>query len=702
MTDKKSLSQPEQKTIVGDFLMSDLRRSEQTESGIYVTLTVIEGQDFGYIFNVDKTENVIGRKGEGADLPLNDQKVSARHLLITKQQKDNEKVARVVALDLGSTNGCFLNGQRLSQDNEAQLRNGDKIQIGDTVLKLEIKDFLDASYHERLYQQATKDILTGLWNRAYARQELDKLTFIAKSKYQKLSLFLINIDLLNVVNRSYGHKVGDAALSTLAKIVTRNVREQDLVARYSSEEIIVILPEMGIEEAVKRAENIRQAMEKYDFSSEGCSQSITVCVGVAQFGGTSEEFVKEADDALQKAKRTGRNRVCSATFVEKKNTLFASVLRVLGTVVLLLALIALGVFLYPMLNNKKDDSLSLSGTVETNKIQIGSKIGGRIKEVLVEEGQTIKIGQTIATFDTADLLKEKETLHAKILQEEANLIKLKNGNRKEEIEEAEAILGKEKAILEALNNGPRPQEIEQVKAELSEAESNFATAEINFQRVNKVYSRGFAPKQQLDEAENLVKTSKAKVELVQAKLSLLEAGTRSEEIKAAQARCYQAEANARLMKAGTRSEEILRAEAQLQEAKANLAKLDVTISEGEIKSPCDALVESIRVRPGDIIAPNKAVALLLEKDQIWLRVYVPETELGKIKLDQKVDIKIDSFPDKTFPGYIKQISSEAEFIPRNVQTRNERENQVFGVKIYFDNKDGIFKSGMTAEAKMLK
>lgn len=185
-------------------------------------------------------------------------------------------------------------------------------------------------------------------------------------------------------------------------------------------------------------------------------------------------------------------------------------------------------------------------------------------------------------------------------------------------------------------------------------------------------------------------------------LNLLLNGSRKEDIRAAEERYRQAQEAERLVVAGPRAEEIADARAQLAEAKAKLEQIEVQVAEGEVKSPANAIVEVLPIRPGDLITPNQIVARLLEKDQIYIRVYVPEPQLGLIKVGQKASIKVDTFNDRSFDGVIEQINSQGEFTPRNVQSRSERNHLVFGVKVRIDNREGLLKPGMAADVTLEK
>ena len=155
-----------------------------------------------------------------------------------------------------------------------------------------------------------------------------------------------------------------------------------------------------------------------------------------------------------------------------------------------------------------------------------------------------------------------------------------------------------------------------------------------------------------------------------------------------------------MMRKGYRKEDIAESKARLAQAKRSLARSRCAWRESEVTSPTDARVEVVSVRPGDLVAASRPVVTLLEASQLWVKVYVPEPDLGKIAVGQPATIQVDTFPGQNFNGSIEQISDQAEFLPRNIQTRDDRNHQVFGVKVRLDNNSGQLKSGMAATVKL--
>jgi HlyD family secretion protein len=341
-----------------------------------------------------------------------------------------------------------------------------------------------------------------------------------------------------------------------------------------------------------------------------------------------------------------------------------------------------------------------SGTVETREIQIGSKIGGRVTEVGVEEGQLVKAGAVLVRFEADELKAQRMQTQAAVEQAQADLDKMLRGNRPEEIEEAGATARADKAALDEARNGPRREEIDQAKADYAATAADATNAEGFYQRMKKLVESDTISKQQFDDARDKRDAAAQRAESARQHLTMLEEGTRVEDVNAAEARYKQAEAAAELMRKGFRREDIEAARGHLAEAQGHVAELDAQLREAELTAPADAVVETVSVRPGDLVPAGRIVMTMLESSQLWVKVYVPETELARVHLGQQSTVRVDSFGGRAFAGHVGMIASEAEFLPRNVQTKSDREHEVFGVKVYVDNAQQVLKSGMSATVRL--
>jgi len=332
---------------------------------------------------------------------------------------------------------------------------------------------------------------------------------------------------------------------------------------------------------------------------------------------------------------------------------------------------------------KKDKSLRGSGTVEARNIRVGSKVGGRIDKVLVREGDHVAAGQLLITFDDKELLASLE-------QSRANALKAKRGYRPEEIAQARAAAEQAQADYEMRKNGYRKEDIDAAQADLDRAAADETRTRLDFRRYDALAEKDLVSKQQRDTAEANWKMAVAQKENARHKLDELERGYRPEEIASAAARYAQTKATLDMMERGNRREDV-------EAAQAALAYDEARFRERQVLAPTAATVEVLDVRPGDLVAPNTAVATLLESDQIYVRIYIPETEISRVAVGEKAEVTVDSAGRKTFDGLVEQINQQAEFLPRNVQTPDERVHQVFGVKVRIDDPSRHVLPGMAAD-----
>lgn len=354
--------------------------------------------------------------------------------------------------------------------------------------------------------------------------------------------------------------------------------------------------------------------------------------------------------------------------------------------ILLIAAVVIAAAAYSMGWFHRDASLQGSGTVEARNIRVGSKIGGRIDKVLVREGDSVEPGQVLVTFD------DKE-LQASLSESRAASEKAERGFRPEEIAEARAAAAQAKADYEMRKNGYRQEDIDAAQAELDRANADEIRTHLDFQRYDALAQKDLVSKQQRDTAEANWKMALAQKQNARHKLDELKNGYRPEEIASAAARYHQTSATLEKFEHGNRREDVAA-------ARAALAYDEARFRERQVLAPSAAAVEVLDVRPGDLIAPNTPIATLLERDQIYVRIYIPETQIGRVQLGQKAEIRVDSFPDQVFSGVVEQINQQAEFLPRNVQTREERVHQVFGVKVRISDASHRVLAGMAADVKL--
>jgi multidrug resistance efflux pump len=363
-----------------------------------------------------------------------------------------------------------------------------------------------------------------------------------------------------------------------------------------------------------------------------------------------------------------------------------------GVAVAVAAAVAALVYFWPFGGG---DVLQLPGVVEIQEVHVASKVGGRVKEIKTYEGARVAAGQELIVFDVPELQAQRDQAQARLDAAVADLDKANAGPRPEEREAARKAMEAAKAKWELVKAGPRREEVRQGRVELDVAQTDLKLAQEDYARAEKLVGTGMS-RAEFDTFRAALERARGRVATARAKLDILEAGSREEEKEEALAQFRQAETNWKLLEAGTRSEDKAAAAARVAEARGKLAELDANLAEAVIRAPEPAFVDVLAVRKGDVLPPNGPVARLLRADDTWVRVYVPETQLGKVRLNQEVQVTNDSYPGHRFTGRVIHIPALSEFTPRNVQSADERNHQVFGVKVRVDDPEGVFKAGMAA------
>ena len=337
-----------------------------------------------------------------------------------------------------------------------------------------------------------------------------------------------------------------------------------------------------------------------------------------------------------------------------------------------------------------------SGTVEARTISVGSRTGGRVKDVLVHEGDRVAAGQELLTLEPGDLEAQRLQAQAQLEQSQANLEKLESGSRPEEIEQARAKAQTAVAAFEEAKHGARSEEIQGANARLIALQVAVDKAKLDADRAHRLIQSGSISQAEVDNNDAALRGAVAQRDNAKQSLDELENGERKEDIAQAAARAQEAQASARLVVAGTRVEDLKAARATVDGAQGRLDQIRVMIDELVVRAPRQARVESLDLRPGDILAPNATAATLLEDDQLYVRIYVPETRIGRIRVGDEVPITVDSFPGRSFKGVVEHINSVGEYSPRNLQTADERADQVFATRIGLREGKDDLRAGMAA------
>jgi HlyD family secretion protein len=293
------------------------------------------------------------------------------------------------------------------------------------------------------------------------------------------------------------------------------------------------------------------------------------------------------------------------------------------------------------------DAIVLYGNVDLREVDLAFNDSQRVAGVLVHEGDYVHKGQVLARLDTSRL--------------------------EPQLAQAEAQAAAQRAVVDRLHHGSRPQEIAQARANLTLAQADARQARDNYHRLQAVFnsSSGRAvSRQELDDA-------KAQADVADAKVAVSR--------KALQ-----------LALIGPRSEDIAQAEAMLDGEEAQVALLKQELADAELRAPLDAVVRSRIAEPGDMASPQKTALTLAITDPKWVRAYVPETDLGRVRPGMPATVAVDSFSGKRFEGWVGFISPVAEFTPKTVQTPELRSSLVYEIRVFVKDPGDVLRLGMPA------
>jgi multidrug resistance efflux pump len=343
--------------------------------------------------------------------------------------------------------------------------------------------------------------------------------------------------------------------------------------------------------------------------------------------------------------------------------------------------------------------MDLPGIVETQEVRLSSKVGGRVERVLVREGERVASGQSLVELDCEELQAKRSQLIALQEAAQAKWDLLFNGPLPEQIAASRSAVDSAEARLARLVAGWRVEEVEMAKLDMETWKAEYERARSEFERLSSVRNKDSVSPSDIDAAKAAMLKSESQYKSVTSRLNMLINGTRPEEISEARAELAKMKANYDLIQRGTRDEELRIAKAQVAEVTAKIQELDVMIKESVITAPRDCLIEVVSVRRGDVALPNQPVLRVLYDEDLWVKAYVPETELSRIRLNQSVTIQHDGSKTE-HRGTISQIANVSEFTPRNVQSPEERHHQVFAIKVRIEESNADFKSGMAARVRI--
>ena len=380
-------------------------------------------------------------------------------------------------------------------------------------------------------------------------------------------------------------------------------------------------------------------------------------------------------------------------------------------IVLLLAVAGGGYYYWTTTRDVHTDRISVSGNLELTRVDLAFKVPGRLIELNVREGDFVKKGTVIARLDSAQLDQQRSRDQASVagarssLQQLQTSIEFQHATIDSDIALRKAELAQAQARLDDLLAGSRQQEITQAQASVSDAKAWSDVAKLEWDRAQTLYKNQDISTQQFDQARTKVDSTAALLRQSEQRLGLVMEGPRKEEITAARAQvaraqAAQAAAEANRIELRRKEEELGARTADIQRNQAQVGITDAQISDTTLVAPVDGVVLVKASENGEVVAAGTTVVSLGDIEHPWLRAYVSERDLGRVQLGEKVDLSTDSFPGKKYEGKVSFIASEAEFTPKQIQTKEERAKLVYRIKVEVDNAKHELKNNMPVDAEL--
>lgn len=302
-----------------------------------------------------------------------------------------------------------------------------------------------------------------------------------------------------------------------------------------------------------------------------------------------------------------------------------------------------------------------TGTIEVNDVSLSAEIGGKIVDIMVKDGEKIAKGDKIAGIDTTDLKIKLKKARSALKAAEAKLEEIIEGARGEEIKSARA----------NMNN---------IEMQLEGAKKNYEYRLKNFNNMNELFENSAASEQQMEDAKALLDSEEAKVKSLERQLQ-------------------SSKAKLDMLMSGATKQKIKIIEAEVEIAKAEIELLEEQISKGEILAPISGIIEKTYYNIGEIIQIGGNLGRIIDTEDLWVKIYVPEQELHKIDLNQEINLSVD-YNNEIIKGRVIYISPEAEFTPKNVESKENKEEMVFEVKVKILDPKVSLKPGMLVDVEL--
>ena len=362
-------------------------------------------------------------------------------------------------------------------------------------------------------------------------------------------------------------------------------------------------------------------------------------------------------------------------------------------------------------NKTPDNRILLSGNIELKLVDISFKTPGRLVELAVEEGSSVKAKQLIARIDkeTATRTRDREAEQIGLAETQIRNvltgIEWQKATLASELELRQAELAQAQANLDRVLAGARPQELQASRAALEDSRAQANVARLDWERAQTLIQNEDISRAQHDQNKARFESANANVKRLEENLGLLAEGARKEESAAARAQVERARAARKLTEAThydieRKQTDVQARRIEMERAKKAVSVMDSQLDDAAAYSPIDGIVLVKSADPGEVLAAGTSVVTIGEMDHPWLRGYIPQDALGRVKIGQEVKVTSDSYPGKVYRGRVSFIASQAEFTPKQIQTKDERVKLVYRIKVDVENPGRELKNNMPVDAEL--
>jgi HlyD family secretion protein len=388
-----------------------------------------------------------------------------------------------------------------------------------------------------------------------------------------------------------------------------------------------------------------------------------------------------------------------------------SVRKILLFFVLIAAAAGIAFYYYGYRPGLHPEIIRTSGHIEVTEVDMSFRLAGHVAALHVDEGYEVAKGALLAELDRGVIQARRDQAAAQLAELEAReaslivSIQIREGVLDAEVKRARAAVSAAGARYRSLKTGSREEEIAEAAAVMERSRAEWENRKRDYERMKDLYERKIISFSQFDAARTAEESARAALDAAEERYKLVRTGPRSELIQEGEANLEGSGAALAAAQIGRREVDKMRldlkvVQAQAAQARALLRVAEDDLAKSSLHAPFDGFVTVKDTEQGEYVQPGTPVITIARLDEVWVKTYVPETQLGKIFLGQKAEVISDSFPEKTYPGAVTFISPEAEFTPKNVQTREERVKLVYRIKVTLENPRQELKPGMPVDVVM--